>query len=200
MDLFNEQIIQNILPYDGEAFYHGKILNAEKCGFYYQKLLEEIPWKNDKAIIFGKEYITKRKVAWFGDQEYQYTYSGITKKAHLWNSILMDLKQKIEEISETSYNSCLLNLYHSGEEGMGWHSDNEKTLLPNGAIASLTLGTARKFSFKHKKNKQKVDIFLENGSLLVMKGTIQRNWLHKLPTTKKVFTPRINLTFRTIIL
>ncbi len=200
MDLFNEQIIQNILPYDGEVFYHGKILNVEESHFYYQKLLEEIPWKNDKAIVFGKEYITKRKVAWFGDQEYQYTYSGITKKAHLWNSTLIDLKQKIEEISETSYNSCLLNLYHSGEEGMGWHSDDEKTLLPNGAIASLTLGTARKFSFKHKKNKQKVDIFLENGSLLVMKGTTQRNWLHKLPTTKKVFTPRINLTFRTIIL
>ncbi|CAI8414436.1 MAG: Uncharacterised protein [Flavobacterium sp. SCGC AAA160-P02] len=200
MDLFNQQITQNILPFDGEVIYYGKIFNREECEFYFEKLFAEIPWKNDKAIIFGKQYITKRKVAWFGDQEYNYNYSGVTKKASVWTPILVDLKQKTEEISETSYNSCLLNLYHSGDEGMGWHSDAEKTLLDNGAIASLTLGANRKFSFKHKKTKRKVDVLLENGSLLLMKGTTQKNWLHKLPTTKKVFSPRINLTFRTIII
>jgi alkylated DNA repair dioxygenase AlkB len=94
----------------------------------------------------------------------------------------------------------LLNLYHTGDEGMAWHSDAEKTLLDNGTIASVTLGAERKFSFKHKESKQRIDVLLENGSLLLMKGTTQKNWLHRLPPTKKVFSPRINLTFRTVIL
>ena len=124
----------------------------------------------------------------------------MTKQAHLWTPELLKLKLKVEELSSTTYNSCLLNLYHNGDEGMGWHSDAEKTLLDNGTIASITLGAERKFSFKHKETKQRIDILLENGSLLLMKGTTQKNWLHRLPPTKKVFSPRINLTFRTIIL
>ena len=200
MDLFNQDIVQNILPFDGEAIYHGTVIDRKQCDFYFHKLLNEIPWENDQAIVFGKHYITKRKVAWFGDKEYNYKYSGVTKQAHIWTPELLQLKQKIEEISETTYNSCLLNLYHSGEEGMAWHSDGEKTLLDNGTIASVTLGAERKFSFKHKETKQRIDIILENGSLLLMKGTTQRNWLHRLPPTKRVNSPRINLTFRTIIL
>ncbi len=200
MDLFNQDIVQNILPFDRETIYHGVVLSRKQCDFYYQNLLEEIPWKNDQAIVFGKHYVTKRKVAWFGDKEYNYSYSGVTKQAHVWTSELLELKKLIEEISETTYNSCLLNLYHNGEEGMAWHSDGEKTLLDNGTIASLTLGSERKFSFKHKETKQRIDVLLEKGSLLLMKGTTQKNWLHRLPPTKKVHTPRINLTFRTIIL
>ena len=200
MDLFNQNIVQNILPFDGEAIYHGLVIDKKQCDFYFQKLFNEIPWENDQAIVFGKHYITKRKVAWFGDKEYNYKYSGVTKQAHIWTPELLQLKQKIEKISETTYNSCLLNLYHTGEEGMAWHSDGEKTLLDNGTIASLTLGAERKFSFKHKETKQRIDVILENGSLLLMKGTTQKNWLHRLPPTKKVFSQRINLTFRTIIL
>jgi len=199
MDLFNQNTIQNILPFDGEAIYHGLVLNRNQCNAYYQKLLNEIPWENDQAIVFGKHYITKRKVAWFGDEEYNYKYSGVTKQAYIWTPELLELKKKIEEISETTYNSCLLNLYHNGEEGMAWHSDGEKTLLDNGTIASVTLGAERKFSFKHKETKQRIDIVLENGSLLLMKGTTQKNWLHRLPPTKRVHSSRINLTFRTII-
>jgi len=199
MDLFNQNTIQNILPFDGEAIYHGLVLNRNQCNAYYQKLLNEIPWENDQAIVFGKHYITKRKVAWFGDEEYNYKYSGFTKQAYIWTPELLELKKKIEEISETTYNSCLLNLYHNGEEGMAWHSDGEKTLLDNGTIASVTLGAERKFSFKHKETKQRIDIVLENGSLLLMKGTTQKNWLHRLPPTKRVHSSRINLTFRTII-
>ncbi len=200
MDLFNQDSAVNILPFDGETLYHGLVLSKEQCHFYYQNLSEEIPWENDQAIVFGKHYITKRKVAWFGDEEFSYTYSGITKRAHIWTKELLELKKIIEEISGETYNSCLLNLYHNGSEGMAWHSDGEKTLLKNGAIASVTLGAERKFSFKHKESKQRIDIILENGSLLVMKGTTQKHWLHRLPPTKKVHTPRINLTFRTIVL
>ena len=198
MDLFSSEKIKNILPFDGVTNYHGKILNKTQCDFYYNSLLENINWKNDEAVIFGKLITTKRKVAWYGDKEFDYTYSKITKKANLWTKELLALKEIVEKESDETYNSCLINLYHSGEEGMAYHSDGEKMLKKNGAIASLSLGAERKFSFKHKKNKQRIDVFLENGSLLVMKEGTQTNWLHRLPPTKKVNSPRINLTFRTI--
>jgi alkylated DNA repair dioxygenase AlkB len=198
MDLFSSDAIKNILPFDGVTNYHGVILAAEQCDFYYQQLLANINWKNDEAIIFGKKIITKRKVAWYGDSEYSYTYSKVTKTANLWTKELLELKEIIEKESNETYNSCLLNLYHSGDEGMGYHSDGEKMLKKNGAIASLSLGAERKFSFKHKESKQRIDVILERGSLLVMKEETQSNWLHRLPPTKKVNSPRINLTFRTI--
>ena len=81
---------------------------------------------------------------------------------------------------------------------MGWHADNEKELKKNSVIASVSLGAERKFSFKHKKNKEKIDLILGNGSLLVMKEQIQTHWMHQLPKSKKIKEPRINLTFRTI--
>ena len=198
MDLFSSDKITNILPFDGITNYHGIVLNKKQCDFYYQQLFKKINWKNDEAIIFGKKIITKRKVAWYGDSEYSYTYSKVTKTANLWIKELLELKEIVEKESKETYNSCLLNLYHSGEEGMAYHADGEKMLKKNGAIASLSLGAERKFSFKHKENKQRIDIVLERGSLLVMKEGTQQNWLHRLPPTKKVNTPRINLTFRTI--
>lgn len=198
MDLFSSETIQNILPYDGVTNYHGIILDKKQCAFYYQKLMETINFKNDEAIIFGKKILTKRKVAWYGESEYSYTYSKITKTANIFTKELLALKEIVEQESGETYNSCLLNLYHSGDEGMAYHSDGEKMLKENGAIASLSLGADRKFSFKHKENKQRIDIVLEKGSLLVMKKGTQTNWLHRLPPTKKVNSPRINLTFRTI--
>lgn len=200
MDLFDATTVKNILPYDGITSYHGVILDAHKSQFYYSRLLENIKWKNDEAIIFGKRIETKRKVAWYGSSEFSYTYSKVTKKANLWTPELLELKKLVEKESGENYNSCLLNLYHSGEEGMAYHSDGEKMLKKNGAIASLSLGAERKFSFKHKTTKERIDILLERGSLLVMKDVTQEFWLHRLPPTKKVTTPRINLTFRTIVL
>jgi alkylated DNA repair dioxygenase AlkB len=198
MDLFNTSRINNILPFDGTANYHGEILTTAQCAFFYDTFMKTIPWKNDEAIIFGKKIITKRKVAWYGASEFSYTYSKVTKKALVFTKELLDLKEIIEKESNETYNSCLLNLYHTGEEGMAWHSDGEKMLKKNGAIASVTLGATRKFSFKHKETKQNISIVLENGSLLVMKDATQTHWLHRLPLTKKVNSPRINLTFRTI--
>ena len=198
MDLFNSNPISNILPTDGEVNYYGSIMNIEKAQHYFDQLLANIEWENDKAIIFGKLIITKRKVAWYGDKPFDYTYSKTTKSALPWTQELIELKEIIEEKTGETFNSCLLNLYHSGEEGMAWHSDGEKDLKKNGAIASLSFGADRKFSFKHKTSKQTVSVLLEKGSLLVMKGTTQTNWLHRLPPTKKVKIPRINLTFRTI--
>ena len=198
MDLFNPNLVTNILPEDGEAYYYGKMLNQEKTQHYFDQFLNNIKWENDQAIMFGKLIITKRKVAWYGDRPFDYTYSKTTKSALPWTEKLLELKEIIEQKSGETFNSCLLNLYHNGEEGMGWHSDDEKNLQKNGAIGSLSLGADRKFSFKHKITKQNISLILEKGSLLMMKGTTQTNWLHRLPPTKKVKKPRINLTFRTI--
>ena len=199
MDLFNPDKITNILPHDGVVNYHGKILPHPAASEYLELLLNTIAWKNDEAIIFGKHFITKRKAAWYGDADFRYTYSNTTKQALTWTKELLDLKQLVEEITGTTFNSCLLNLYHTGEEGMAWHSDDEKTLGKNPAIASVSFGAERKFAFKHKKTKKTTSIILEHGSLLVMREDTQTNWLHRLPPTKKVDRPRVNLTFRTII-
>ena len=199
MDLFNQNTNQNILPYDGEVIYYGPIMEANEAINYYDLLMDKIEWANDQAMMFGKLIITKRKVAWYGSEEFSYTYSKITKTALPWTKELVSLKKLVEEKTGETYNSCLLNLYHSGEEGMAWHSDGEKDLKKHGAIASMSFGADRKFAFKHKETKETVSRFLEKGSLLVMKGTTQENWQHRLPPTKKVKSPRINLTFRTIV-
>jgi len=196
--LFPDLYQKNILPYDGEVIYLGPIMDQSKAVSFYSKLIDSIAWENDRANMFGKIIITKRKVAWYGDQAYSYTYSKVTKTALPWTEELKEIKSLVELKAEEKFNSCLMNLYHSGDEGMAWHSDGEKDLKKNGAIASLSLGAVRKFSFKHKTSKERVDITLEAGSLLIMKGRTQEHWLHRLPPTKKVNTARINLTFRTI--
>lgn len=199
MDLFSDNQILNLLPYDGTVFYYGKVLSLKEANHCFNELYNNIEWRNDEAVIFGKHIVTNRKVAWYGDKEYNYTYSNTTKKALTWTKELLLLKQLAEEKTESTYNSCLLNLYHNGNEGMAWHSDGEKMLQKNGAIASLSFGAERKFSFKHKESKAIVSLILEHGSLLVMKNETQTHWMHRLPPTTLVKRPRINLTFRTIV-
>ena len=200
MDLFDQTTgkEKNRLPYDGTVNYYGRVLNREQADFYLKRLLETIQWRNDEAVIFGKRIITKRKVAWYGEKPFEYTYSNTTKHALPWTKELLELKLLTEQETGETFNSCLLNLYHDGNEGMAWHSDGETDLKKNGAIGSLSFGAERKFAFKHKESKEKIDLFLEHGSLLVMKDTTQEHWLHRLPPTKKITAPRVNLTFRTI--
>lgn len=189
----------NLLPADGIVNYYGPILDIEGANKYLNLLLIDIAWKNDIAFMFGKRIVTKRKVAWYGDQSFSYTYSNNTKYALPWTDQLKQLKELIEQETGESFNSCLLNLYHDGSEGMAWHSDGEKDLKKDGAIASMSFGAVRKFAFKHKESKQTVSLHLEHGSLLVMAGTCQTHWLHRLPPTKKIHSPRVNLTFRMIV-
>jgi len=201
MNLFEDLIdkTKNLLPKDGMVNYYGKLFSTEVANHYFDKLLNTIDWQNDEAVIFGKKIITKRKVAWYGEKPFEYTYSNITKSALPWTKELLELKAHIENETSETFNSCLLNLYHSGEEGMAWHSDGEKDLKKNGAIASMTFGAERKFAFKHKQTGEKVELILEHGSLLVMKDLTQTFWLHRLPPSKRITKPRINLTFRTIV-
>ena len=189
----------NHLPYEGTVQYYGKVIQEMVADDYFEKLMQNIAWENDQAIILGRQITTKRKVAWYGDQGYEYTYSNVNRYALPWTVELLELRQRVQQLTGERFNSCLLNLYHTGEEGMAWHSDDETDLKKNGAIASLSFGAERKFAFKHKQSKEKVELYLEHGSLLVMKDTTQSHWLHRLPPTKKVSTARINLTFRTIV-
>lgn len=201
MKLFDDALdpSKNYLPYDGTVHYYGQIFSSEEADSYYTTLLEHLEWQHDEAIIFGKHISTKRKVAWYGDTAFEYTYSGILKRASVWPQVLLTIKSEIETQARETFNSCLCNLYHNGSEGMAWHSDGEKDLKKHGAIASVTFGAERKFGFKHKIDKNTIYLNLSHGSLLVMKGSTQDHWLHRLPPTTKISQPRINLTFRTIM-
>jgi alkylated DNA repair dioxygenase AlkB len=196
MNLFNNEPVQNLLPYDGVVEYYGVVIDSAAADAYLQRLLQEIAWRHDEAVIFGRHIVTARKVAWYGDAGYN---SNTTKRALPWTEDLLQLKILVERLTGEIYNSCLLNLYHTGNEGMAWHSDDEKMLAKDGAIASLSFGAERKFSFRHRETKETLAMMLQHGSLLVMKGVTQTHWLHSLPKSKKVTMPRINLTFRKMV-
>jgi alkylated DNA repair dioxygenase AlkB len=187
---------ENLLPKDGVAIYYGVVFNEKEANQMCKELLDTIPWKQDEVVLFGKKIITKRKVAWYADAGITYTYAGVKKLGLQWTDTLFEIKQKVEAITGATYNACLLNLYHEGEEGMGWHRDNEKEIIPESSIASLSFGAVRKFAFKHTTTNERLDIELENGSLLDMKGAIQGYWYHALPKTTRIKQLRINLTFR----
>ncbi|MFD2516557.1 alpha-ketoglutarate-dependent dioxygenase AlkB family protein [Salinimicrobium flavum] len=198
MKNFQNTGVRNLLPEGGEAFYFGKILEEKEADDFFKQLYDKVEWTQDEVIIFGKRIVTKRETAWYGATDFDYTYSKITRKARLWLPELVSLRDLVKDITGYEFNSCLLNLYHSGEEGMSWHSDAEAELGKDPVIASLSLGAERKFVLKNKISKEKVSVVLEPGSLLLMQGETQKNWLHSLPKTKKVHEPRINLTFREI--
>ena len=203
MNLFSQLLDPpiNLLPQDGEANYHGVVFSTELADYFLAYLLNHIAWKNDEAIIFNKKVLTKRKVAWYASGAFDYTYSKVTRSALPWTPELLDLKHRVEAISGETFNSCLLNLYHSGDEGMAWHSDSETQLEHNGAIASVSLGAERDFQLCPKNSSSravKVRLKLRNGSLLVMGEGMQNNWLHQVPKAKTISNPRVNLTFRNI--
>lgn len=196
-DLFNTS--SNLLPFDGLVEYYPSIWTKKESDAYLKKLIHTLDWENDEVILFGKKLTTRRKVAWYGDQNYAYTYSKITKYALPWTKELIEIKNKVETTAQEKFNSCLINLYHDGQDGMGWHRDNEKDLKENGTIASVSFGSDRVFQFKHITKEVKYELILNNGSILLMKNETQKNWLHALPKSKKITTQRINLTFRNIV-
>ena len=199
MELFPADPAENLLPCDGLVKYHRSVFTPGESDRHLARLIAEIPWEHDETIIFGKRIVTKRKVAWFADGGRPYAYSGTEKLAHSWTERLLSLKSAAEKTSGATCNSCLLNLYQDGGEGMGWHSDDERSLAEGAPILSMSFGAERKFSFRHKISRQTVPVLLENGSLLVMAGETQRHWHHQLPKSAKVSSPRVNLTFRTVI-
>ncbi len=200
MDLFHRHRIapHNLLPQDGVVEYYGPVFDGFQADALLDQLMNRVAWRHDEALIYGRRIATKRQVAWYADAPFSYTYSRTTKTALKWPPFLQQLKSHVEKECGESFNSCLLNLYRDGSEGMSWHSDAEKDLVKDGAIGSLSFGAARKFVLKHKETKTTVSKELEHGSLLVMRGTTQTHWLHSVPKTKLITTPRINLTFRKV--
>ncbi|MEC7799706.1 MAG: alpha-ketoglutarate-dependent dioxygenase AlkB [Verrucomicrobiota bacterium] len=186
---------------DSEISLHQNHFDAEIAGNLLRDLTEEIPWVQNKIRFYGKESLVPRLESWHGDEGMSYTYSGIRMDAKPWTKNLLIIKESIEPIAKTTFNSVLINYYRDGKDRVAWHSDDEKELGKNPVIASVSLGAERKFKLRHKKYKENQlqhEVFLQNGSLLLMSGSTQHNWLHEIPRTAKPIGPRINLTFRVI--
>ncbi|MEQ1106662.1 alpha-ketoglutarate-dependent dioxygenase AlkB family protein [Acinetobacter seifertii] len=196
LDLFSPEPCTNLLPYDGEVQDYGCILSAEEAEQYFHYLYRHLAWRHDEAKLYGKHFITPRKVAWYGDEHYRYKYSGVFRDSLPWDRALAKLKQQVEQILSEKFNSCLANLYEDGTQGMAWHSDSDVSLARTTTIASLSFGATRKFSFRHIHTKEKVEMWLQPGQLIVMRGETQQYWQHHLNRSTKILQPRINLTFR----
>ena len=181
--------------------YIENFFNLDESKLYMRNLTQSVLWRREKIKMWGKEIVTKRRIAWYADDGKSYTYSGSTFFPSQWNNVLLHLKERVENNSDIKFNSALLNEYPNGEVGMGWHSDDEKELGIDPVIASLSFGANRDFIFKHKTDKsiENVKLHLKDGSLLLMLGSTQHYWKHSLPKRLKVKEPRINLTFRNII-
>jgi len=200
-DLFAPKLTDNLLPYDGQVNDLGIVIDYPSPLFY--NLVTELPWQEDIVTLFGKTHVTTRQIVWMGDSDIDYQYSGHTRQTIPWTETVFHVKHHIEQKLldlgiDANFNSCLLNYYPSGEDGMGYHADDERELGEQPVIASLSLGATRKFVFKHKKTQDKVELYLESGQLIVMHGETQNFWKHSITKTKKVTTGRISLTFRQI--
>ena len=198
-DLFSPVPTDNILPYDGQVHDLGVIIDYPSPLFY--NLVTELPWQADVVTLFGKTHLTTRQIVWMGDSDIDYQYSGHVRQTIPWTNTILSIKQHIEQrLSdigiEADFNSCLLNYYPSGHDGMGYHADDEPELGAQPLIASLSLGATRKFVFKHKKTQDKVALYLESGQLIVMRGDTQTFWKHSITKTTTVADGRISLTFR----
>lgn len=188
----------NLLPRDGRVYYFPNFLSDQNSIALMSCLLRLTTWKSDQPWMFGKLVTTRRQVAWVGDPSCAYTYSGVKKEPQPWTKELLVIKNQLQQFTEFKFNSCLLNLYHDGNDGMGWHSDDERELDPKSPIASLSLGATRKFNFRHRGDKSTISVFLESGSLLLMNPPTQTFWQHALIKSRSIDSPRINLTFRNI--
>ena len=200
-DLFAPKPTDNLLPYDGQVNDLGIVIDYPSPLFY--NLVTELPWQADIVTLFGKTHVTTRQIVWMGDSNIDYQYSDHSRQTLPWTDTIFHVKHHVEEqLSElgidVNFNSCLLNYYPSGDDGMGYHADDELELGTQPIIASLSLGATRKFVFRHKKTQEKVELYLESGQLIVMHGDTQRFWKHSITKTKTAATGRISLTFRKI--
>jgi alkylated DNA repair dioxygenase AlkB len=198
-DFFPEAVadggfVKNLLPRDGRVRYERELLEETIADEALKTLQAGGFWQHDEVVMFGKRLVLGRKMAWFGDVPYK--YAGALKQPLPWDAEVLRLKKRVEEASGCVFNSCLLNQYADGSEGMGWHSDDESSLVSGGPIASVSLGAQRIFRFRHRRTLEMVELRLEHGSLLLMEGETQTHWVHALPKSRRVLAPRVNLTFR----
>jgi len=198
--LFDNEQIRHLDISGGEVSYYPNFLESRMALHYYETLYREIPWRQDPIKIFGKTYLQPRLTALYGNNGQPYSYSGITMYPLPFSFALSEIKNSIEQIAKVTFTTCLCNLYRDGNDSNGWHADDEVSLGENPVIASVSLGATRRFKFRQKENhSNSFKIDLTPGSLLLMSGATQHNWQHELPKTRKLVTPRINLTFRIIL-
>lgn len=183
---------------NGEYLFYPNFFSKSESDFYLQNLKENIDWKQESMNMYGKQVNFPRLTAWYGDNDKPYSFSGITLAPKVWTKELLEIKDKIEPLSKVQFNSVLLNRYRSGNDSISWHTDAEKELGINPVIASVNFGATRKFQLRHINTKEKLEIELTHGSLLIMQGELQHFWQHQVPKTSKVVNERINLTFRVI--
>ena len=183
---------------NGEYLFYPNFFTKSESDFFLQKLNSEIEWKQESMNMYGKKINFPRLTAWYGDNDKPYSFSGITLSPKLWNEELVSIKSKIEPIAKADFNSVLLNRYRDGNDSISWHTDAEKELGVNPVIASVNFGATRKFQLRHIKTKEKLEIELTHGSLLIMQGELQHFWQHQVPKTSQKVGERINLTFRVI--
>lgn len=202
-NLFAPAPTDNLLPYEGQVNDLGVIIDNPNA--LYHTLLTELPWHADIVTLFGKTHMTTRQIVWMGDENISYRYSGHTRQSLPWSDAVFRIKRSIEQRLanigiKADFNTCLLNYYPSGNDGMGYHADDERELGYQPIIASLSLGATRKFVLKHKKTQDKVELHLESGQLIVMHGDTQTFWKHTITKTKTIADGRISLTFRHMLL
>ena len=180
--------------------YYPGFIESEPALALMQQLIKEVPWRQQIIQMYGKKVSTPRLTAWYGDANKSYRFSGTRFDPVPWTEELYNLKEKIQVKTGLSFNSVLLNFYRDGHDSVAWHRDNEKELGMNPHIASLSIGQARQFEFRHKdEHSRKYALSLENGSLLMMKGDLQHQWEHRIPKSGLPARERINLTFRSIL-
>ncbi len=196
---FQSSIETLALP-DAEVTLYEGFFPATESDRLFAELLATTHWEQSHLKIYGKEIAEPRLTAWYGDAGKSYTYSGITRHPLPWTPALLQIKERVEVVAQTSFNSVLLNRYRDGRDSIGWHQDNEPELGQNPVIASVSFGATRRFQLRHKRRKDvpRVDLNLTHGSLLIMRGPTQHCWVHQLPKTAQPAGQRINLTFRVI--
>jgi alkylated DNA repair dioxygenase AlkB len=167
----------------------------------FRELREGIDWRQEEVLVCGRRHAVPRLVAWHGDPGARYTYSGTPHEPLPWTPALERIRHRVQAIAVCEFNAALLNLYRGGRDGMGWHADDEPELGPEPVIASVSLGAVRRFCLRHRRRRGlRADLALPHGSLLLMSGATQRNWVHAVPKTAVPVGERINLTFRRIAL
>lgn len=197
---FPECTINTTLAPGGRVQYWSS-LNAELCSSdLFERLSRDLDWRRLPVRMFGRSILQPRLTDFRADPGICYRYSGLSLKARPWTADLAWMRQLVEEVVGQRFNSVLCNLYRDGRDYMGWHADDEPELGPDPVIASLSFGARRRFSLKSRSGREeRIELELEPGSLLVMRGDLQRHWLHQLPRALRVNDSRINLTFRNII-
>jgi alkylated DNA repair dioxygenase AlkB len=183
---------------NGEYIFYPNFFSKAESDSFLKNLRSNIVWKQESMNMYGKKIDFPRLTAWYGNNDKPYSFSGITLQPLPWSSEILSIKSKIEPVAKTAFNSVLLNLYRDGNDSISWHTDAEKELGTNPVIASVNYGATRKFQLRHIKTKEKLEIELTHGSLLIMQGELQHFWQHQVPKTSKVVGERINLTFRVI--